>query len=160
MLLGPLKVPRTTPGTISGRSGPASWGTEGVDARRAAPFTIARRLARTGALRFRLDPLVVNLVVKPVGGAPGAGNEKRRESLRQRRFQMVEMGGLEPPTPTCEVILGQKTLPRKRSAKGAKAHSHRGLLAFRISRSFREFPRFSARMVVKWSSISQAFATP
>lgn len=62
---------------------------------------------------------------------------------------MVKMGGLAPRPLTCEVILGQKTLRRKRPAKGAKPYSHRGLPAFRISRSFREFPCFSARMVVK-----------
>jgi len=71
---------------------------------------------------------------------------------RIRRFRWWTGGGSNPRPLTCEVILGQKTLPRKRPAKGAKPHSHRGLSAFRISRCFREFPRFSARMVVKWSS--------
>ena len=92
------------------------------------------------------------LVVKPADRAAHRGDKGTRDPLRDAGFQMVEMRRLELLTLTCEVILGQKTLQRKRLAKGAKPHSHRGFLAFRISRSFRDFPRFSARMVVKWSS--------
>lgn len=39
------------------------------------------------------------LVVKPADQASGARNEKRRKSLRQRRFQVVEMRRLELLTP-------------------------------------------------------------
>src|ERR1700722_1229229 len=117
MLLDPLKVPRTTPGCISGRSGPTSWGYR--RRRRASRRAVHDRLAagKDSALRFRWDPLVV----KPVGGAPGAGNEKRRKSLLQRRFQMVEMGGLEPPTPYMRSDSGPKDASTKKARKRRKA---------------------------------------
>jgi hypothetical protein len=78
--------------------------------------------------------------------------ERNQKSVQNRRVSWWRCGDSNPRPLTCEVIPRQKALPRKRPAKGAKPHSHRGLPAFRISRSFREFPRFSARMVVKWSS--------
>jgi hypothetical protein len=39
------------------------------------------------------------LVVKPANRGVGAADEKRRKSIRQRRFQMVEMRRLELLTP-------------------------------------------------------------